>query len=91
MYTIKTTNRFEKSLKLCIRRNYDLNLLKEIIDILQKGESLPANNKAHKLTGKYSDCWECHIKPNWLLVWKINEDELVLLLMDTGTHSDLFG
>lgn len=91
MYTIKATKRFEKSLKLCKKRNYDLNLLKEVIDTLQKGEALLPKHQQHKLTGNYKDCWECHIKPDWPLVWKIYEQDLVLLLMDTGTHSDLFG
>jgi mRNA interferase YafQ len=90
MYTITTTNRFERSLKLCKKRNYDLSKLKEVIDILQSNGKLPHQFKPHKLTGNYKDCWECHIKPDWLLIWKQNETTLTLLLLDTGTHSDLF-
>ncbi len=90
MYEISTTNRFERSLKLCKKRNYDLSKLKEVIDILQKNGKLPNRFKPHKLTGNYKDCWECHIKPDWLLIWKQNETTLTLLLLDTGTHSDLF-
>lgn len=90
MYNIRTTNRFEKSLKLCKKRNYDIVLLKEVIDILALNGNLPPKFKPHKLSGTYADCWECHIKPNWLLIWLQNDDELVLLFMDTGTHSDLF-
>jgi mRNA interferase YafQ len=90
MYKIYTTNRFEKDLKLCKKRNYDLNLLKKVIDILQIDGKLPAKYKSHKLSGNYADCWECHIKSDWLLVWKQNDEELTLLFTNTGTHSDLF-
>jgi mRNA interferase YafQ len=90
MYKIYTTNRFEKDLKLCKKRNYNLSLLKEVIDLLQLTGKLPVKYKPHKLSGIYSDCWECHIKPDWLLVWKQNDLELILLFTNTGTHSDLF-
>ena len=90
MYKIYTTNRFEKDLKLCKKRNYDLNLLKKVIDLLQIDGKLPVKYKSHKLSGNYADCWECHIKSDWLLVWKQNEEELTLLFTNTGTHSDLF-
>ena len=90
MYKIYTTNRFEKDLKLCKKRNYNLNLLKEVIDLLQIDGNLPIKYKSHKLSGDYADCWECHIKADWLLVWKQNDDELTLLFTNTGTHSDLF-
>jgi mRNA interferase YafQ len=90
MYKLITTNKFEKSLKLCKKRGYDLTSLQKVLDILQETGSLPIKYKPHKLTGNYKDCWECHIKPDWLLVWKQNDTELILLLLDTGTHSDLF-
>jgi mRNA interferase YafQ len=90
MYKIYTTNRFEKDLKLCKKRNYDLNLLKGVIDLLQIDGKLPEKYKSHKLSGNYADCWECHIKSDWLLVWKQNDEELTLLFTNTGTHSDLF-
>ena len=90
MYKIYTTNRFEKDLKLCKKRNYNLNLLKGVIDLLQKDGKLPEKYKSHKLSGNYADCWECHIKSDWLLVWKQNDEELTLLFTNTGTHSDLF-
>ncbi|MDR6969330.1 mRNA interferase YafQ [Flavobacterium arsenatis] len=90
MYILTTTRRFEKSLKLCKKRNYDLSLLQTVLDLLQNTGKLPAKYKSHKLSGDFKDCWECHIKPDWLLVWKQNDTELVLLLLDTGTHSDLF-
>ncbi|CAN1556037.1 RelE_StbE, addiction module toxin, RelE/StbE family [Flavobacteriaceae bacterium] len=90
MYKIYTTNRFEKDLKLCKKRNYNLNLLKKVIDLLQIDGKLPEKYKSHKLSGNYADCWECHIKSDWLLVWKQNDEELTLLFTNTGTHSDLF-
>lgn len=90
MYKITTTNRFDRSLKRCLKRNYNLDLLKEVIDLLAANGKLPLKYKPHKLSGNYNNCWECHIKPDWLLVWQQNDDEVLLLLMDTGTHSDLF-
>ena len=90
MYKIYTTNRFEKDLKLCKKRNYNLNLLKEVIDLLQLEGKLPIKYKPHKLSGDFDGCWECHIKSDWLLVWKQNDDKLTLLFTNTGTHSDLF-
>jgi mRNA interferase YafQ len=64
--------------------------LEETIDILQKQGKLPEKYKAHLLSGKYKGCWECHIKPDWLLVWQQDDKELILLFLGTGTHSDLF-
>ena len=90
MYKILTTKRFEKSLKLCQKRQYDLNLLKKVIDSLALTGELSTKYKPHKLSGNYKSCWECHIKSDWLLIWQQNDEELILLFMDTGTHSDLF-
>ena len=90
MYKITTTRRFEKDVLLCKKRGLDLMLLKEAMSILAKDGKLPAKYKSHKLTGDYVGCWECHIKPDWLLVWQQNDKELILLFINTGTHSDLF-
>ncbi len=90
MYSINTTNRFEKDLKKCKKRGYDISLLKKVLNILAADGQLPKKYKPHKLKGRYHELWECHIKPNWLLIWKQNDRELTLLLMNTGTHSDLF-
>ena len=90
MYKIYTTNRFEKDLKLCKKRNFNLQLLKEVIDLLQANGKLPSKYKSHKLSGNYADCWECHNKSDWLLIWKQNDHELTLLFTNTGTHADLF-
>jgi mRNA interferase YafQ len=58
--------------------------------LLSKNGSLPIKYNPHKLSGNYQDCWECHIKPNWLLVWKQDDTALILLFTNTGTNSDLF-
>lgn len=67
-----------------------MSLLKDIIEKLAQGEPLPEKNRDHALTGDYKGCRECHIKPDWLLVYQIYNDELTLYLIRTGTHSDLF-
>jgi len=90
MYKITTTNKFEKQVKICIKRGYDISLLKKAIQLLAETGTLPSKYKSHKLSGNYADCWECHIKPDWLLVWKQNNEELILLFTNTGTYSDLF-
>jgi mRNA interferase YafQ len=90
VYTIEYTNRFKKDLKRCNKRGYNLDELIKVIDILQRTGELPAMYKPHLLKGKYSGLWECHIKPDWLLIWHQDNSSLTLLMMNTGTHSDLF-
>ena len=90
MYQIGYTNRFKKDLKRCFKRGFDLSILEKAVDLLQQDGSLPQKYKAHKLSGNYSDCWECHLQPNWLLIWKQNDEEFILLFINTGSHSDLF-
>ena len=90
IYKIQITNRFKKSLDLSYRRNLDLGLLKEVIHTLAKGEKLDAKYRVHTLEGYNTVIWECHIKPDWLLLWQSIDEKLVLILLDTGTHSDLF-
>lgn len=90
MYTIITTNRFEKELKLCEKRGYNMELIQKVISILSNKGKLPEKYKPHKLSGNYENCWECHIKGDWLLIWMQNDQELTLLFTNTGTHSDLF-
>lgn len=70
MYRITTTNKFEKQVKICIKRGYDISLLKNVMQLLAETGTLPAQYKPHKLSGDYTGCWECHIKPDWLLIWK---------------------
>lgn len=67
-----------------------MTLLRDVMALLSENGVLPSEYKPHKLSGKYSGLWECHIKPDWLLVWKQNDKELILLFTNTGTHSDLF-
>ena len=90
MYTIKPTTRFQKDLKRIRKRGYDLTLITNVIKILASGSPLPEKNKDHALTGNFTGCRECHITPDWLLIYEITEDDLFLYLTRTGSHSDLF-
>lgn len=85
------TTRFKKDYKLALKRRMDVSLLDDIIRALSRGESLPDKNKDHELTGDWMGHRECHILPDWLLIYRIEDDVLVLTLARTGTHSDLFG
>lgn len=89
-YTLSTTHKFEKQLRLCVKRGYPMDDFKQVVRLLVETGSLPAKYRPHKLTGNYRGCIECHIQPDWLLIWKQNDMELQLLLTATGTHSDLF-
>ena len=90
MYTIKPTTRFQKDLKRIQKRGYDLTLITNVIKILASGSPLPEKNKDHALTGNFTGCRECHITPDWLLIYEIAEEDLFLYLTRTGSHSDLF-
>ena len=85
------TTRFKKDYKLAMKRHLDIELLDDIIRALSRGETLPEKNKDHELSGDWAGHRECHIQPDWLLVYRIEDDVLVLTLARTGTHSDLFG
>lgn len=90
MYSISFSNKFKKDFKLCKKRGYNISLLEAVIVLLEQSGTLPGVYKPHKLSGNYAGLWECHIKPDWLLIWSQDEKELTLLFMNTGTHSDLF-
>lgn len=90
-YKISTTNQFEKDLKRCIKRGYPMDCFRTVIQLLERDGRLPEDYHPHKLHGDRHGQWECHIQPNWLLIWKQIDDELELLMLSTGTHSDLFG
>lgn len=90
MLEIITTKAFEKDYKLMKKRGYNLNLLKEVIDLLANEMELPLKYKNHQLIGNYIGYMECHIRPDWLLIYKIEKSKLILTLTRTGTHSDLF-
>lgn len=89
-YTVKTTTLFKKDFKLAMKRGLNVELLENIIALLAMGKPLPAKNKDHALTGNWVGHRECHILPDWLLIYRVEDDVLVLTLARTGTHSDLF-
>lgn len=89
-YIIRNSSNFKKAYKRCKKRGLDMLLLKEVIRILSEEGKLPPTYHAHTLQGKYKDLWECHIQPDWLLVWEQNDKEFILYFLSTGTHSDLF-
>ena len=90
MLTIRYQTAFKKDYKRIVRRGYDVRLLEEVITILSEQKPLPESYRDHNLSGDYIGCRECHITPDWLLIYEIKNDELVLCLTRTGTHSDLF-
>ncbi len=90
MLTIKYQAAFKRDYKRIKKRGYNIRLLEQVIALLAEGQELPASYRDHALTGDYSGCRECHIAPDWLLVYEVLQDELLLYLTRTGTHSDLF-
>ena len=90
-YTVKFTTQFKKDFKLSIKRGFKMELLEEVVTTLAMGEVLPDKNKDHALNGNWAGHRECHILPDWLLIYRIEDEVLVLTLARTGTHSDLFG
>lgn len=90
MLEITTTKVFEKDYKLLKKRGYNLNLLKEVIELIATEKELPSKYRNHQLVGNYSGFMECHIRLDWLLIYKIEKSKLILTLSRTGTHSDLF-
>lgn len=88
MLEISFTTQFRKDYKLCKKRGYDMRLLKELIDTLAIPEPLPERNRDHNLVGNYAQKRECHIQPDWLLIYRVEGNQLVLYRM--GTHADLF-
>lgn len=91
MLTIKYEKSFKKDFKRIIRRGYDGKLLDAVVHLLKTQTPLPAKYRDHQLTGNYGNYRECHIASDWLLVYCIKEEELILTLTRTGTHSDIFG
>lgn len=90
MLDVVLSNRFRKDLKLAQRRGYDLDLLDHVVGLLASGAALPPKYRDHDLSGDYAGFRECHIQPDWLLVYRIEKRTLILFLSRTGTHSDLF-
>lgn len=89
-YTLKYTGRFKKAYKRCIKRGCNPELFQKVVEILSETGALPAEYRPHLLHGNYEGFWECHITPDWLLIWHQDNQKLILALTDTGTHSDLF-
>ena len=90
MFEIVLSNRFKKDLKLAAKRGMNLDELDAIVERLAAGQPLPEKNRDHALTGDYIGFRECHIRPDWLLVYRVDGEDLILFLFRTGTHTDLF-
>ena len=88
MKSIRREGKFRKDLKRVTKRGYDLPRLYTILQMLADDEPLPPAARLHRLTGKWQGYWECHVRPNWLLIYRITETEVILAR--TGTHPDLF-
>lgn len=89
-YIVKYTGQFKKDYKLAMRQKRDMNRIDRVITLLAQGETLPENNKDHALSGNWKGHRECHVAPDWLLIYKLEQDVLVLTLTRTGSHSALF-
>ena len=90
MLNVVLSNRFKRDLKLIAKRGYDLNLLDAVVSTIAEQRPLPEKNRDHALTGDYIGFRECHISPDWLLIYRVDGNDLILFLSRTGTHSDLF-
>ena len=89
-YTVKPTSQFKKDYKLAMKRGLDISLLEDVVAKLALGEALPEKNRDHALGGNWNGHRECHILPDWMMIYKVEGNVLVLTLARTGTHSDLF-
>ena len=90
MYKLKFTKAYKKSYKRIVKRGLDISLLEDVIDMLRQGIKLDLVYNDHILKGEFAGFHECHIKPDWLLIYLIEDDILTLTLVDTGSHGDLF-
>ena len=90
-YTLRITGECKQNLKLCKRRGLPMDELWIVVGMLLNGETLDEKYHAHILSGDRKGQWECHIQPDWLLIWEVHDQELVLVLINSGSHSDLFG
>lgn len=89
MMTLKTTTQFKKDYKKCKKRGLDMTLLEDVITRLLEGKALDIKHRDHALTGNYKGFRECHIQPDWLLIYTSDDTQLVLTAVRTGSHSDL--
>ena len=90
MLTIKYQAAFKKDYKRIVKRGYDMRLLEKVNELLANQNPLPEKNRDHQHSGDYAGCRECHITPDWLLIYEVADEELILYLTRTGSHSDLF-
>ena len=90
VYELIKTSRFKAGVKLARKRGLDISLLEDVIEKLRLDQPLEAKHRNHDLTGNFKGVWECHIQPDWLLLYLKDNGVLVLTLVDTGTHSDIF-
>jgi mRNA interferase YafQ len=90
MLTPRNTTRFKKSRKRCEKRGYDIDALKHVMSLLIKEQPLPDTCNPHKLTGNLAGLWDCHIKFDWILLYRYDYEKQQIIFEDTGTHSDLF-
>lgn len=89
-YEVRFTNQFKKDIKLAKKQGKDIEKLFDVIGILANGETLDEKYRDHDLSGNFKGCRECHIEPDWLLIYEINNNVLVLMLNRVGSHSELF-
>ena len=90
MYSFKYTNQFKRDFKKAIKRGFLSKDLEEVLTLLHEKGELPKKFRPHRLKGKYQGLWECHIRPDWLLIWDQEDDIRLISLVRTGSHSDLF-
>ena len=90
MYSVEYTNRFRKDLVRCQKQGKDIELIRSVITQLANEGKLPAKYRPHKLSGRYAGKWECHVQPDWLLVWEQYETQLRMVMTNTGSHSEIF-
>ena len=89
-YEIRFTNQFKKDIKLAQKQGKNLDKLFAVVDILASGKELAPKFRDHDLSGEYTGCRECHIEPDWLLIYEIDNNLLILVLNRVGSHSELF-
>jgi mRNA interferase YafQ len=91
LYNVTNSKQYERDVKLAKRRGLDIEKLIGVIEMLRTDEPLPANHHNHQLSGDYKGYWECHINPDWLLLYEKDTEIRIISLYRTGTHSDIFG
>ena len=89
-YKVKSTTKFRRDLKRCMKRGWKMEKLDAVVKSLEQYGVAPAETGPHPLKGNYKGYMECHIEPDWLLVWRVYRKQLILMMTDTGTHSELF-